>query len=71
VLARLSDPTARTRLTPGCARYLELSPPESLTLALASVGTTLGIVVALSPKSEDDTFRFLARLVLHGVLVVE
>jgi hypothetical protein len=67
-LARLSDPTCIPRLNRPLSRSEVLSPPEAFVASLVDANLNMQSILDMSPLPEDDTLRFLARLIERGLV---
>jgi hypothetical protein len=67
-LARLSDPTSVPVLTRPIGVADGLGPQEAYVASLLGETMTVQMIVDVSPMSEDETVRFLARLVTTGIV---
>jgi hypothetical protein len=66
-LAHLAKPTSRPRLNAEVGSIV-LSPEEGVVVSLMLADLDLGSIVKRSPLSEDETLKFIARLVTLGLV---
>jgi hypothetical protein len=69
-LARLADRECVPRITRDLREAATPSQPEALVVSLLGDDVTLGAILEMSPLKEDDTLRFLARLVTDGFVAL-
>jgi hypothetical protein len=69
-LARLADPLCVPRLNRALSRNEVLSPPEAFVASLVDANMNMQAILDMSPLREDDTLRFLARLVEKGIITL-
>jgi hypothetical protein len=69
-LAALSDPKRSPRLLRPIGTDIQMTSEEAVIASLLCENKTLGAIVDESPLDEEATFDFLARLVMHGILVI-
>jgi hypothetical protein len=69
-LARLSQLASVPELSCPLGREIEMTPAEAYVASLMSRDTDLATLLQMSPLQEEETLRFLARLITHGLLVL-
>jgi hypothetical protein len=69
-LARLSDPSCIPRLNRALSKNDVLSPPEAFLASLVDANMSMQSILDMSPLPEDNTLRFLARLIEKGLVTL-
>jgi hypothetical protein len=67
-LALLSDPLSVPILARPIGHADGLAPQEAYVASLLGATMTVQMIVDVSPMNEDETMRFLARLVSAGIV---